>query len=211
MKYVEQLYIIANGVVKKIVSTTGEKICNTYPSPCTVQDFLEHFGEGTYLIFFTSEIILGDGFRKLKKCVINPGTLHTINFSHIQQNIENPYIETDGKQNSGICALLNNLALSLQKMRLNVKLDRIWLENLWNAWIPEKRVELSAVMNGAMLGVGDQKNRKVTRRRRLKDGKYFLEKCVKENGLIKTGYYGAFLMCKYGPKLGAEKIRRRIF
>lgn len=211
MKYVEQLYIIVDGMIKKIISTTGKNDCSVYHSQLTVQEFLEYLEEGIYLIFFTGEIILGDGFRKLKECVINPGTLHAIYFSRIQKNIENPYIETNGKQNSGICALLNNRAISLKKMKLNVKLNRVWLEGLWNEWPPEKRVELSVAMNSALLGVGDSKNRKTTRYRRLKDGKYFLEKCVRENGLLKTGYYGLFFVRKYGLKLLAEKMRRRIF
>ena len=208
--YLSKLYVASAGAIKKIMADGKEDLCEAQER-LSFRDFLALQPEGTYFLFMTPEIELGSGIEKLKKCVINPGTLHMIDLSKKTAGATNSYIANADQINTGICALLNNSALSLAGIGKEIAADEDGLRNVWEKWIPEKRTELSDLMNTNMLGVGDPDKQRRTRARRIRDGGYFFTKCVRQYGIFKTGYYAAHCLKKYGARLTVHKLRARIF
>jgi glycosyltransferase involved in cell wall biosynthesis len=86
----------------------------------------EHFGTafnrilagahpGKYIIIFTENVLLNvSAVLGLKECIINPGTLHYIDFSAGGER-DNGYFENYASLTSGFAALLNKRALSLRR------------------------------------------------------------------------------------------------
>jgi glycosyltransferase involved in cell wall biosynthesis len=68
-----------------------------------------------YIIIFTENVLLNNpAVLGLKECIINPGTLHYIDFSHSKDH-DNGYFENYTSLKSGFAALLSKRALSLRK------------------------------------------------------------------------------------------------
>lgn len=210
LKYLEKMYVVINGVIKKILGLQCEEEAKKREK-ISLMELLKQEKEGTYLLFMTPEIELGDGFEKLKKCVVNPGTLHMIDFSQMQDGRENPYISNADILKDGVCALFNNNALSLRKIDESVEADVNGLRDLWENWNPQKRTVLSEAMNALMLGVNDPKRQRETARRHMREGIYLVKRWIKQYGFIKTGYFGVRMVNKYGVQLSISKLKSRIF
>lgn len=208
LTYLEEVYVVVDGVPTKVIRQDGEEACEGTERQ-SLKQFLSGQKEGTYFVFMAPEVKLGEGFRKLAKCVVNPGTLHMIDFSD-EHSGENPYIADAGALKSGVCALLNNNALSL-KREIDPAMSEEGLKELWKEWHPEKRVRLSKDMDGHMYGVGDPERQRETQQRHMRDGAYLLKKWVRQYGTLKTGYYGIKIVHRYGLKLSLSKLRERIF
>lgn len=207
--YLDEIYITVDGVPVKVIRSDGGEKCENR-GRMTLKQFLSERKDGTYFVFMTPEIELGEGFRKLAKCVVNPGTLHMVNFSAAHDNTGNPYIANAAELKSGICALMNNNALSLKEV-MDPALDEEGLKELWNGWSDEKKVELSSAMDGHMYGVGDPERQRETEKRRLGDAISFLKNCTHKYGLYKTTCYIASFVRRYGLKLTINKMRSKIF
>jgi GT2 family glycosyltransferase len=68
-----------------------------------------------YIIIFTENVVLNCSvILGLKECIINPGTLHYIDFS-LAENQDNGYFENGVSLTSGFAALLNKRALTLRR------------------------------------------------------------------------------------------------
>lgn len=207
--YLKEIYVVIDGVPVKVVRQDSEELFGETKRQ-TLKQFLNAREEGSYLVFMTPEIELGAGFKKLEKCVVNPGTLHMIDFSDGQNGMENPYIANAAELKSGVCALLNNAALSL-KMEADPMLSQEGMQELRAKWIQEKTVELSAAMDGHMYGVGDPERQRETEKRRFGDALRFLNNCTRKYGFCKTIYYFASFVRRYGFRRTVDKLRARIF
>ena len=208
--YFERLYVAVGGVIKMIISVDG-KVPYKGEAHDSLTGILSEEKGGTYFIILTPEIELGSGILKLKECVVNPGTLHMIDYSGKRLEENNPYIANTASQIKGACAILNNNASSLKKITGTINLSADGLRELWTKWTPEKRVELSQSMDAAMYGVGDADRKRETNRRRLKDSVDFIKRCCNKYGVVKTGYYGVRMVKKYGFKLAKAKLRSKMF
>lgn len=101
-----------------------------------------------YIILFTQNILLKDSVGlKLKKCVINPGTLHYIDFSKELVTIENEYIQNYENMKKGYCALFNKNAISLRQIGFDRIANSDSFNQIKDLWIKEKIVEFSNAMN----------------------------------------------------------------
>lgn len=210
LAYLSELYIVVDGKIHSCLRGQEEQKLAA-AEKCLLTTFLKEQKAGTYFLFMTPGVELGAGFEKLKKCVVNPGTLHLVDFENQESKKSNPYIANADKLTSGICALLNNNALSLKTAEQGIELNPDGLRRLWKIWRPEKRVELSDRMDTLMLGVGDPERQRETKKRRRQDGVYILKKWVRRYGALKTGYYGASIVKHYGLKWTINKIKARIF
>lgn len=210
LAYLSALYIVVDGKTHSCLRGQEEQKL-TAAEKCSLTDFLKEQTPGTYFLFMTPGVELGAGFEKLKKCVVNPGTLHLVDFENQESRKPNPYIANAEKLTSGICALLNNNALFLKTAEQEIELSPSGLRRLWKIWRPEKRVELSDRMDKLMLGVGDPERQRETKKRRRQDGVYILKKWIHRYGALKTGYYGASIVKHYGLKWTINKIKARIF
>lgn len=210
ISYFEKLYAVINGEIKMIVSQDGQE-AYTGEAHTSLTDLLSEEKRGTYFILLTPEIELGRGILKLKECVVNPGTLHMVDYSGRLSEGNNPYIANDSSLAKGTCAILNNNASSLRKITETISLSADGLRELWAKWMPEKRAELSQSMDAAMYGVGDAGRKRETNRRRVKDSIRFVRGCCSKYGTIKTGYYGVRMVTKYGFKLAKAKLKSKMF
>lgn len=212
MRYLSVLYVVVNGAVRKILRKQGQVRTETSEmEKISLTAFLQRQKKGTYFLFMTPEIKLGKGFGKLRKCVINPGTLHMIDLQRSKKSGKNPYIVNADTLQKGVCALLNNNALSLEDIEEDLELSADGLRKLWKKWRPEKRVRLSGGMDNLMLGVDDPKRQKETQKRRRRDVINLVRRWVKQYGFLKTGYYGVRLISQYGIQLSVSKIKSRAF
>lgn len=209
LKYLNELYVVINGCVVKKAENCGEGTVH-YEKKVLLKDFLMQREPGQYFLFLTPEIELGDGFEKLRESVVNPGTLHMIDFVQ-EKNGESPYVRNAAELHSGLCALLNNNAKSLKEIKEDPALDAAGLRTIWKNWPVEKRVKLSDEMDSLMLDVGDPKSRKRNRRRRISDGEYLLKRWIRQYGVFQTGKYGVQIINQYGIKWVISRIRARIF
>ena len=180
--YMEELYVIVAGKVYLHFARREEMKGETEKQQ-SLLEFLRKQKEGTYFLFMTPGIELGAGFEKLKKCVVNPGTLHMVDFDKGQGTGNNPYIANADTLQGGGCALLNNNALSLVGMEQDVAFSLEGLQQLWQLWQPEKRVELSAKMDARMWGADDSKHRHETKRRRQRMAINYYLRLLREYGL----------------------------
>lgn len=209
MKYLDKLYVVVSGILKEEIYSNGrvaEVNEDTNWNKIFHKDKL-----CTYYICFTPEIELCTGFDKLKSCVVNPGTLHYIDFSQHKENNVNEYVKCSDSNNFGICMLLNNKAMCVNGIPENLKIMKKSFLVIKKIWMKEKIIELTNTMNKMMLNVSNENNLKQTKKRRMLDGLYFMRKCIREYGIFKTIDYGFTLTKKYGIKLTINKLKSRIF
>ena len=205
LKYLEKIYIVENGKLKKCITNDESE---EYNEPISVSSLKERFGSNVYMFIMTPEIKLGNGVEKLKDCVINPGTLHYTNVK--DDGIDcRAYIDSDVDE--GKCALISSLASSLNLTYGNKAFSTDIFKILVTGWIPEKRVRLTASMDKHMYGVADSNNDKITIKRRLYDARKLLSRWGKRYGYGKTSIYGMKLVKRYGVKLMRQKIKNRLF
>lgn len=205
MAYLSELYVVVDGRVYAHVQGDEE----TKPEAAekqTLTQFLRAQKEGTYFVLMTPGVKLGEGFEKLKKCVVNPGTLHFIDFKTGQADGANPYIANPDKLRNGVCALLNNNALSLKGLKEEIEFSADGLRTLWQAWRPAKRVELSAKMDTWMLGADDPARKKETQNRRRREAAKYYLRLLRQYGLPTT----AALSVKTIKKRGADQMVSRL-
>lgn len=182
------------------------------------QQLIEQMPEHAYIILMTAGVRIGKGFEKLKRCVVNPGTLHWIDFSKKSSlgNRQNPYIENISGLTKGWCALVNVDALSLWPVIKEVNegrrilADRHLLKKLQKVWNADKQTELSGEMDKLMLGVYDDANAKSVKKRRMDNGRRLIAKFVKQYGMMRSVEYGIRIVRKYGVKLTIQKVRNRV-
>lgn len=107
---------------------------------------LKRCGDGEYLVAHTSNVRLAENFREnLKGCIINPGTLHFIDFAH-QTGAANDFIRNAGKLKNGCAALLSREAQSLRALGFDRIAQLRNLGELASRWTPEKVLEFSNEM-----------------------------------------------------------------
>jgi hypothetical protein len=93
-----------------------------------------------YLIVITENVSLNrEAVNGLKECVINPGTLHYIDFAS-KQSRSNGYFSNYDSLNSGFGALLNKKAISLRKFGLDRITNTLKFDEIVKAWDPVKVV-----------------------------------------------------------------------
>lgn len=108
---------------------------------------LRECSSGEYLVLHSCEVEFSDVFwTKLSKCIINPGTLHFIDFRN-QKCKKNMYIKNAQKMKEGFAALLSSDAISLRKIGFDGLVYCNSIYELMQKWIPGKIVELSDDMN----------------------------------------------------------------
>ena len=100
-----------------------------------------------YVLLHSNNVIMDDMFcDSLKKCVINPGVLHYIDFSRPQSR-DTKYVKNTDTLTEGFAALLHKNALSLRK----IGFDGIAVIDDFRAvaakWDKRKIIELSAQMD----------------------------------------------------------------
>lgn len=209
MAYLSELYVVVDGKVYAHLQGDGE----TKPEAAeqqTLTQFLRTQKEGTYFVLMTQGVKLGKGFEKLKSCVVNPGTLHMIDFKTGQAEGANPYIANPEKLQNGVCALLNNNALSLKDLKEEIEFSVDGLRMLWQVWRPAKRVELSAKMDTWMLGVSDPARKHETQQRRRREvAKYYL-RLLRQYGLPTTVALGVNTIQKRGVDQVVNRFRGKI-
>ena len=162
LKYLEKIYVVENGVLKKWISS--ESNTEDYDEKVKLASLKDRFGNNVYVFIMTPEIKLGFGVKKLKNCVINPGTLHYTDVKR-DENSSNPYI--DSSVADGKCVLISSLASSLEKFDSDLPLDKGIFKALVTGWNPDKRVRLTSAMDRCMYGVSDEGNERRTFRRRI--------------------------------------------
>jgi hypothetical protein len=93
-----------------------------------------------WLIIITENVLFnGDVINGLKECVINPGTLHYIDFSD-KRSQHNGYFNNYEALGNGFAALLNKKALSLRKLGFDHIANILKFDELVKAWDPVKVV-----------------------------------------------------------------------
>lgn len=107
---------------------------------------MQRCGDGEYLVAHTANVRLAKDFQeKLKSYIINPGTMHCIDFAR-QSGAANDFISNAGELKEGCAALFSRDAQSIRAFGF----DRIaHLQNmggLISAWVPEKVLEFSNEM-----------------------------------------------------------------
>lgn len=107
---------------------------------------LKRCGDGEYLVAHTSGVRLAGDFREnLKGYIINPGTMHFIDFSN-QTGTENDFIRNARERNEGCAALLSREAQSLRALGFDRVAQLRDLGELVSRWMPEKVLEFSNEM-----------------------------------------------------------------
>lgn len=202
----EKIYIVIDG---KMYAYADENGMHKFDEIKIVRyaDLKNLFGIGKYLFLFTPEIILRGSINHLKKCVINPGILHYMDFN--KKSEENKYIFSINRS-KGKCALINSNASSLERLFKDQELSINIFDDFVKIWDGEKRLVLSEKMDKTMYGVNKEENKIETQKRRMFDGITFIRRCIKIYGIKKIFSYGIFFIRKYGLKLMKQKVKNRI-
>jgi hypothetical protein len=87
-----------------------------------------------YIIIFTENVLLNAGaVAGLKECIINPGTLHYIDFRTAGKR-DNGYFENGASLTSGFAALLNKRALALRRFGFDRIAAACGFDEIHAAW-----------------------------------------------------------------------------
>lgn len=107
---------------------------------------MKRCGTGEYLVAHTCQVRLAENFQEnLKGYIINPGTLHYIDFAK-QSDAANDFIRNAGELTGGCAALFSRDARSLRELGFD-RIARLQdLDGLVSRWIPEKVLEFSNAM-----------------------------------------------------------------
>lgn len=211
LKYLQKIYIVEDGVLKKRISSgkaDNSDIIENYDEKLSISSLKDRFGNNAYIFIITPEIKVGEGVEKLRNSVINPGTLHYTDIKK-DRSESNPYI--DNSVTNGRCVLISSLASSLGKLDSELPLDEDVFKALVKEWNHDKRVRLTSAMDRCMYGVSDRGNDKETMKRRMADAKNLLRRWNKKYGAGRTVVYGAKLVKRYGVKLMRQKMKNRLF
>jgi hypothetical protein len=110
---------------------------------------LDESDPDNYLLIVSDNVKLNDeGLNNLKKCIINPGTLHFIDFSS-DKKMNNAYFSNRSALKSGFAALFNKKALSLRNIDLENANDIHSFQDIARLWIPSKIVKFHPKMEYA--------------------------------------------------------------
>lgn len=131
------------GVRKEVILLDGRE--RTFGK--AFYDCLKEMDWKKYLVVFSQNMVLDDNFSSiLKKTVINPGTLHYIDFSSNRIG-ERKYVAELAEKEGGFAALLNKAAVSLKNFGEDGILNLTSFESLKKVWNPKKIVEFSSEMD----------------------------------------------------------------
>lgn len=107
---------------------------------------LKKCGDGEYLTAHTSNVRLAGNFQEsLKGYIINPGTMHFIDFAN-QSGAANDFIRNACELREGCAALLSRDAQSLRALGFDRAAQLRNMGELVSQWIPEKVLEFSNAM-----------------------------------------------------------------
>lgn len=100
-----------------------------------------------YIVVTSSKVLLADSFHdNLKNYILNPGTLHYIDFSQPCSR-DTKYIKNADQLTSGFAAILNKEASSLRKIGFDGVANSETFQDIRNHWQRNKIVELSKNMD----------------------------------------------------------------
>ena len=169
---------------------------------------IEYWGIGKYVVLFTPNILFTDKLETLKKCIINPGTLHYMDFARHKSGRGNGYIKNSEALSEGLCMMVNSLGMSYQKLKRTEGDFYHSLMEIVKQWDKSKIVEFSDSMDRNIYELNKGRGSKLER---VKDFTDLIGKFIRDKGIGGTISFGIKAVRKYGVGLTLEKIRSRAY